>query len=111
MCKSRGDLAVSDRNRRRVQSIVERLHMKDSHTPEQLGFLTDELWQLLEKEKLSAQVGDFAEILANIYFEMGDMKQAHQFASMALEKQMHFKGVDSEPAERMKALLETLAGR
>jgi hypothetical protein len=99
---------ISDRNRRRIQGILDELKVKEDRNPPMVAFLTEELLDLIDMEGLNAQLGDFFPILMQVHMEMGDFDKAREYGKMALEKQTHFKGIDSEPAERTEAILKRM---
>jgi hypothetical protein len=67
-----------------------------------------ELMGLIEAEGLGAQIGDFAGVLAQLHGQMGDLVKAREYALMAVEKQVHFKGYDSHTTEQARELLAQL---
>ncbi|KAL0934342.1 uncharacterized protein CTRU02_211141 [Colletotrichum truncatum] len=110
LCSSSSDIvAASDGRRERIQQILSALDnpvFRSSTTL--IGELADEVDVILEKEGLTAQRGDFYDILARVYIDMGDVKLGRKYAEMAAEKLAHFAGYDDERTERARVLLGEL---
>jgi hypothetical protein len=108
LCSSPEDAEISDRNRLRIQDILTRLDDGASRDYDGVAKLTSEILDLIAEEGLSAQIGDFYIILAEVYLRLGHVPRAREFATLAFEKLSSFVGEDSEQAAAAKSFLEKL---
>ncbi|KAI8231593.1 hypothetical protein K4K55_006107 [Colletotrichum sp. SAR 10_96] len=75
LCSSASAVAVSDARRGRMQEIVSALNNKVFRSPPaRMAELAEELDGILKEEGLSAQKGDFYDILARAYVDMGEVE-------------------------------------
>ncbi|KAH9227240.1 hypothetical protein K456DRAFT_1765869 [Colletotrichum gloeosporioides 23] len=109
LCSSASAVAVSDARRGRMQEIVSALNNKVFRSsPARMAELAEEVDSILEEEGLSAQKGDFYDILARAYVDMGEVETGRRYARLAVEKLVHFAGYDDERTERARGLLGEL---
>ncbi|KAI8159118.1 hypothetical protein K4K49_004268 [Colletotrichum sp. SAR 10_70] len=93
LCSSASAVAVSDARRGRMQEIVSALNNKVFRSsPARMAELAEELDGILKEEGLSAQKGDFYDILARAYVDMGEVETGRRYARLAVEKLVHFAG-------------------
>ncbi|KAI8311440.1 SET domain-containing protein 5 [Colletotrichum sp. SAR11_240] len=82
LCSSASAVAVSDARRGRMQEIVSALNNKVFRSsPARMAELAEELDCILEEEGLSAQKGDFYDILARAYVDMGEVETGRRLLS------------------------------
>uniref|UniRef100_L2FM87 SET domain-containing protein n=1 Tax=Colletotrichum fructicola (strain Nara gc5) TaxID=1213859 RepID=L2FM87_COLFN len=109
LCSSASAVAASDARRGRMQEIVSALNNKVFRSlPARMAELAEELDGILKEEGLSAQKGDFYDILARAYVDMGEVETGRRYARLAVEKLVHFAGYDDERTERARGLLGEL---
>ncbi|KZL63659.1 a g-specific adenine glycosylase [Colletotrichum incanum] len=72
LCSSPDDVAVSDTYRTRLQEILAELTDPAFRTPSLVAELTDELDDVMEREGLAAQAGEFYGMIARVYARMGE---------------------------------------
>lgn len=77
-------------------------------TPSLVSELSDELDDIMEREGLTAQAGDFYGIIAGVYAAMGEVETGRRYAALAVEKLLHFAGYDDERTVRAKEVLGEL---
>lgn len=104
VCSSPRAMQESDRNKSRIQGILDELK-KAGRNPDTVERLARELMELLETERLQAQTGNFASILAGVYLNMYNLSMAREYAALAAKSQVYYVSFDSDKA---KAALETL---
>ncbi|KAK3356688.1 hypothetical protein B0T25DRAFT_537183, partial [Lasiosphaeria hispida] len=108
VCSSDAEMEQSDVNKLRIQGILDELRLKDNRTHEGVGTLVKELMSILDTERLQAQTGNFASILAGIYFQMEDLANARGYAKQAVDNHMYYIGHDSDKAKDALQMLEFL---
>ncbi|KAK2774939.1 hypothetical protein CKAH01_12992 [Colletotrichum kahawae] len=112
LCSSASAVAVSDARRGRMQEIVSAFSNNNrvfrSSPPALMAALAEELEGVLEEEGLSAQKGDFYDMVARAYVDMGEVETGRRYARLAVEKLVHFAGYDDERTERARGLLGEL---
>ena len=100
LCRDAHAIAVSDKNRQRVQDLLESLDHPGNHTHEHVAALTAEVEGLAGTEGLAAQMGDFYGIIADVYLRMRELKLARAYGEMAIELLRHYAGFDGERTEQ-----------
>ena len=98
----------SDRNKLRIQGVLDELKEVKDRNREKVGSLARELMSLLEIERLQAQAGSFASILAGVYFNLGDLEKAREYAADAVANNTHFIGYNSDKAVAAMEMVELL---
>jgi hypothetical protein len=101
-------MATSDRNKIRIQSILNDLNVESNRTLEKVEAHSKELMALLEIEGLESHRGSFESILAGIYVQIHNVVKAREYARMAVESQIRFRGYDDESVDSARATLERL---
>ncbi|KAK4448780.1 SET domain-containing protein 5 [Podospora aff. communis PSN243] len=109
LCSSPDKASESDRNKRRIQEILDQLQEESNRTPEKVETFAQELFKLLDAERLMFEAGNFASLLTGVYYSMGEMKKARQVASTAVSNNTLYLGHDSVKVQSAKELVEMLA--
>ncbi len=110
LCLSQEAIADSDRNKHRIQGILNELRAKGNQNPEVVEVLAKEMLGLLELERLDSQTGDLASILVSVYVQMHDLVKAREYAHLAMESHLYYSGYDSKRAENARAMMEFQEG-
>ncbi|KAK0710723.1 hypothetical protein B0H67DRAFT_263977 [Lasiosphaeris hirsuta] len=108
VCSSGAEMEQSDINKLRIQGILDELRLKDNRTHAGVGALVDELMAILDTERLQVQTGNFASILAGVYFQMEDLAKARGYAKQAVDNHMYYIGHDNEKVQEALQMLEFL---
>ncbi|GJC81409.1 hypothetical protein ColLi_04247 [Colletotrichum liriopes] len=108
LCSSPDDVAVSDTYRTRLQEILAEMTDPAFMTPSLVAELAGELDDVVEREGLAAQAGEFYGIVARVYAHMGEAETGRRYAKMAVEKMIQFAGYDDERTVRARGLLGEL---
>ena len=95
LCSDAEASRVSDINRGRIQDILESLDHIENRTQENVRAAVDEIEDLGKKEGLAGQIGDFYGIIADIYLQMGDLKNARKYGTMAVKMLQHYAEFDN----------------
>ncbi|KAK0619545.1 hypothetical protein B0T14DRAFT_566384 [Immersiella caudata] len=98
----------SDKNRDRIQQILESLDHNENRTQAKVQAAVDEVEELVVKEGLAGQLGDFHGIIADIYLNVGDLKKARKYGKSAVKLLGHYAGVDNMRTDRAVAFLREL---
>jgi hypothetical protein len=110
LCSSPERSAASDRNRLRIQAILEAMDNPENREYDSLSVATEEMMEIVEVEGLQAQVADFYRILAEAYSQTGFPATARRFAAMSAKKYEEFVGIDSEQLQTAVKLWKALGG-
>ncbi|KAI3543836.1 hypothetical protein CABS03_11735 [Colletotrichum abscissum] len=112
LCSSSPEvLAISDAYRRRLSEIFSELEDPViAGSPSLVAELIDELEDILVKEELTAQAGEFYGIVAGVYRNMGEMELSKKYAKLAVEKLVVFAGYDDERTVRAREVLLEFGG-
>ncbi|KAI1081751.1 SET domain-containing protein [Whalleya microplaca] len=108
LCASPNDLAISDRQRGRIQDILAELDRPDIRNHSAVQERIIEILDLCEKEGITAQVGDLYSIIAETYSSMKDLDMAKKYGKLAVEELRHYAGHDHERTERALSVLNGL---
>ncbi len=93
---------MSDERRKRIHQLkTEVVSRAEAGEHRQAIELSEEFVDLIDKEGLTAHFGDFFEIPAQLYFLVGNMKQAEKYARLALAEVLNY-GIPG-PIGQMKA--------
>ncbi|KXH34581.1 hypothetical protein CSIM01_11805 [Colletotrichum simmondsii] len=104
-------LAISDTYRRRLSKIFSELEDPVlAGSPSLVAELIDELEDIMTKEELTAQAGEFYGIVAGVYRNMGEMELSKKYAKLAVEKLVAFAGYDDERTIRAREVLLEFGG-
>ena len=95
LCASPSATLVSDRNRHRIQEILEYLDHPENRTPPKIQASLDELVHLANEEGLAGQVGDLYSIIAEIWRDVGDLERAREAGMVAVSNLRHYAGYDN----------------
>ncbi|OHE91877.1 hypothetical protein CORC01_12830 [Colletotrichum orchidophilum] len=105
-------LAISDGHRRRLQEILSELEDPVlAGSPSLVAELVDELEDVIVIEGLTAQAGEFYDVVARAYGAMGEMGKGRMYAELALEKLVRFAGYDDERTAKARAVLLEFGGQ
>ncbi|EXF78954.1 hypothetical protein CFIO01_10021 [Colletotrichum fioriniae PJ7] len=105
-------LAISDAYRRRLSEILSELEDPALAGSQSLvAELIDELEDVMAKEGLTAQAGEFYGIVAGVYRSMGEMELSKKYAELAVEKLVQFAGYDDDRTVRAREVLLGLEER
>jgi hypothetical protein len=96
---------MSDLNRNIIESLIHELKTPGEKDPEVVAFKSRKLLEMVEVEGLTAQSGDFYEMLAEIQLEMGELEKAREYACLSLERRHKFSGPDSVLYQRARRFL------
>jgi hypothetical protein len=108
LCSDPEAMKISDRQRNRIQEILDVLDDPKHHTHAHVRSALAEVEHLVDKEGMTAQIGDFYSIVADLYFTMGDMKLARDYGELALELVRHYAGYDNDRSEQAVGFLDKL---
>lgn len=108
LCTSDEANKESDRNKMKVQAILDKMKDKKNRDPAKIEGLFKELTKIIEAERLQAESGNFASLLAGLYFQMQNLEEAKRYATMAVDNHTQYIGHDSFKAKRARATLEIL---
>ncbi|KAK0649998.1 hypothetical protein B0T16DRAFT_350959 [Cercophora newfieldiana] len=108
VCSSPQKASESDRNKYRIQEVLDQLKDKSGRNREKVERLANELFSLLEVERLQAQAGSFASLIMGVYIEMGDLEKAREYAATAMKNQTVYFGHDSDKAKSALEMVELL---
>ena len=93
---SAAEVETSDRQRLRIQDVLASFDDPVNHTHDKVHRALDEVLELVGREGMEAQIGDFYGIIARIYRDMGDLERAVEYARMAVKEIRHYAGFDNE---------------
>lgn len=110
LCSNAQAIETSDRQRSRIQKILEDLDDPANHTPERVSVGTAEVEDLVVKEGMTGQMGDLYSIIANVYLTMGDLKMARSYGELAVKLLRWYSGFDSARTESARAFMVKLEG-
>ncbi|KXX78465.1 N-lysine methyltransferase SMYD2 [Madurella mycetomatis] len=110
LCSNAQAIKTSDRQRRRIQKILEDLDDSANHTPEKVSAATTEVEGLVVEEGMTGQMGDLYSIIANVYLTMGDLKMARSYGKLAVKLLRWYAGFDSARTESAQAFMVKLEG-
>ncbi|KAK4186437.1 N-lysine methyltransferase SMYD2 [Podospora australis] len=96
LCRDAEATKVSDRQRNRIQRILEQFDNTKNLTVEKMATLTKEVEDLVLKEGMAGQIGDLYNIIGHTYLLMGEKKLAEEYGKLGVEKLRHYAGFDSE---------------
>ena len=108
LCSNPDKASESDRNKRRIQGVLDELQDEGNRKPEKVESLAQELFQILEAERLLFEAGSFASLLAGVYYSMGDTKKAREVAATAVTNHTLYLGHDSAKVKAAKELVDML---
>jgi hypothetical protein len=108
VCSSSRRASESDRNKLRIQEVLNQLQDQKNRSHEKVQSLAHELFRLLEAERLQAQAGSFASLLVGVYIAMGDLEMAREYAVSAVSNHTHYIGHDSEKVKSALEMVELL---
>ncbi|GAB1312435.1 SET domain-containing protein [Madurella fahalii] len=108
LCSNDRAIEISDRQRSRIQKILEELDNPASHTPEKVSAATAEVEDLVVKEGMTGQIGDLYSIIANVYLTMGDLKMARSYGELAVKLLRWYAGFDSARTESAREFMVKL---
>ncbi|KAK5655062.1 hypothetical protein OQA88_5961 [Cercophora sp. LCS_1] len=108
LCSSEQANKDSDRNKKRVQEILDFLQKEENRTPENGEKMFKELAEIIKVERLFAESGNFASLFAGLYFSMGNFEEATRYAYMAIDNHTQYIGHGSEKVARAKKTLELI---
>ena len=106
ICSSKEEEILSDQNRERIQDILTNFRDLRKRTAANIGRASSELFQILEKEAMQAQQGEFAALFAELYWEIGEKEKARDMARLSAEKRIWYNGPDSRRAEKARLFLQ-----
>ncbi|KAI1140899.1 SET domain-containing protein [Hypoxylon sp. FL0543] len=108
LCTSPSETQISDRRRGRIQDLLAELDRPEIRNHAAVKRRVDEILDLCDKEGLTAQVGDFYTIIAEIYSNMGDLDLARKYGELAVRELTHYAGYDHERTRSATLFLEKL---
>ncbi|KAH9899047.1 SET domain-containing protein [Xylariomycetidae sp. FL2044] len=111
LCSSPKDLDISDRQRNRIQKLLVELDQPEIRTHEKVHERIVEITELCVREGITAQLGDFYNIISDIYLDMGDVGLARKYGEMAVKELRYYAGYDHERTEKAMLFLETLEAK
>ncbi|OTA98155.1 hypothetical protein M426DRAFT_70346 [Hypoxylon sp. CI-4A] len=111
LCASPKAATVSDRQRSRIQELLEELDRPETHTHSAIEKRVAEILDLCEKEALAAQVGDLYTIVAEVYSGIGDLDSAARYGKRAVKELVHYAGYDHDRTKSALLFLENLRGK
>ncbi|KAL0765499.1 hypothetical protein CaCOL14_011723 [Colletotrichum acutatum] len=104
-------LAISDAYRRRLQEIFSELEDPVlAGSSSLVAELVDELEDIMVREGLTAQAGEFYGIVAGVYRNMGEKELSKKYAELAVEKLVQFAGYDDDRTVRAREVLLEFGG-
>jgi len=109
---------TSDRNRQRVQDILEELDHADTRAAlaqsddnSIVAVRLSEIEAIMQEEGIEAQAGDVDSIAAELFLGAGGLGKARTFAQEAVRRLRMFAGADSERTEQAEEFLQRLDGQ
>ncbi|KAK0614723.1 hypothetical protein B0T14DRAFT_463267 [Immersiella caudata] len=108
LCSNPDKANESDRNKRRIQEVLDQLQDESNRQPEKVEALAQELFKILETERLLFEAGSFASLLTGVYYSMGDNKKALEVARTAITNHTLYIGHDSAKVKAARELVEQL---
>jgi len=108
LCSDAEASRVSDINRDRIQDILESFDHLENRTQEKVRAALEEAEDLGKKEGLAGQMGDVYSIFADIYLDMGDVKNARKYGRIAVKMLRHYAGHDNMRTDSAVAFMAKL---
>jgi hypothetical protein len=106
VCSSPDQEAIWDKNRQRIQDILITFRALEKRTTDNIRRASAELFEILEKEAMQVQQGEFAALFADLYWEIGEKEMARDMARLSAEKRIWYNGADSERAEKASKFVQ-----
>ncbi|KAK0652654.1 hypothetical protein B0T16DRAFT_406579 [Cercophora newfieldiana] len=108
LCTNKEASKVSDKNRDRIQEILESLDHLENRTQTKVHAALTETEDLGSKEGLAGQMGDLYAIIADIYFDMGDLNKSRTYGRRAIKMLQHYAGFDNMRTVRAESFMKKL---
>jgi hypothetical protein len=108
LCNNPKRFKASDKNRDRIQVILESLDHPGNRTQAKVRAAVEEVEDLVVKEGLAGQLGDFYAIIADIYLNMGDLRKARKSGRNAVKLLQHYAGFDNMRTEKAEEFMREL---
>ncbi|KAK4450301.1 N-lysine methyltransferase SMYD2 [Podospora aff. communis PSN243] len=108
LCSNPKRFKTSDKNRDRIQVILESLDHPGNRTQAKVRAAVEEVEDLVVKEGLAGQLGDFYAIIADIYLNMGDLRKTRKSGRNAVKLLQHYAGFDNMRTEKAEEFMREL---